>query len=69
MDHDRGEIYLIREQLVGGYSEFTKIGLVRENEGRNSADRAKEHQTGNPRPLVPIELIPTVFDSKWNVYS
>ena len=50
MDHDRGEIYRIREQLVGGYSEFTKIGLVREKEGRSSADRAKEHQTGDPRP-------------------
>lgn len=64
MDHDRGEIYFIREQLVGGYSEFTKIGLVREKEGRSSADRAKEHQTGNPRPLVPIEVIPTVFVSE-----
>jgi len=64
MDHDRGEIYFIREQLAGGYSEFTKIGLVREKEGRNSADRAKEHQTGNPRPLVPIEVIPTVFVSE-----
>ena len=53
MDHDRGEIYFIREQLAGGYSEFTKIGLVREKEGRSSADRAKEHHTGNLRPLVP----------------
>lgn len=64
MDHDRGEIYFIREQLVGGYSEYTKIGLVREKEGRSSADRAGEHQTGNPRPLVPIEVIPTVFVSE-----
>ena len=64
MDQDRGEIYFIREQLAGGYSEFTKIGLVREKDGRSSADRAKEHQTGNPRPLMPIEVIPTVFVSE-----
>ena len=64
MDQDRGEIYFIREQLAGGYSEFTKIGLVREKDGRSSADRIKEHQTGNPRPLMPIEVIPTLFDSK-----
>ena len=64
MDQDRGEIYFIREQLSGGYSEFTKIGLVRERDGRSSADRTKEHQTGNPRPLVPIEVIPTVFVSE-----
>ena len=64
MDQDRGEIYFIREQLAGGYSEFTKIGLVRERDGRSSADRAKEHQTGNPRPLVPIEVVPTVFVSE-----
>ena len=64
MDQDRGEIYFIREQLADGYSEFTKIGLVRERDGRSSADRTKEHQTGNPRPLVPIEVIPTVFVSE-----
>jgi hypothetical protein len=64
MDQDRGEIYFIREQLAGGYSEFTKIGLVREKDGRSSADRTKEHQTGNPRPLMPIEVIPTVFVSE-----
>jgi hypothetical protein len=64
MDQDRGEIYFIREQLAGGYSGFTKIGLVREKDGRSSADRAKEHQTGNPRPLVPIEVVPTVFVSE-----
>jgi hypothetical protein len=63
MDQDRGEIYFIREQLAGGYSEFTKIGLVREKDGRSSADRTKEHQTGNPRPLVSVKEIPTVFVS------
>ena len=64
MDLNRGEIYFIREQLQSGYSEFIKIGLVRERDGRSSADRTKEHQTGNPRPLVPIEVVPTVFVSE-----
>ena len=63
MDQDRGEIYFIREQLAGGYSEFTKIGLVRERDGRSSADRTKEHQTGNPRLLESIKEVPTVFVS------
>jgi hypothetical protein len=63
MDQDRGEIYFIREQLAGGYSEFTKIGLVRERDGRSSADRTKEHQTGNPRLLVSVKGVPTVFVS------
>jgi hypothetical protein len=64
MDLDPGEIYFIREQLDGGYSEYTKIGLVREKPGRSSLDRAKEHQTGNPRPLVPIGVVTTVFVSE-----
>ena len=61
MDLDRGEIYFIREQVGAGYSEFTKIGLVGEREGRSSADRAKEHQTGNPRLLHPETIIATPF--------
>jgi len=64
MDLDRGEIYFIREQLDGGYSEYTKIGLVREKPGRSSLDRAKEHQTGNPRTLVPVGVVTTVFVSE-----
>ena len=61
MDLDPGEIYFIREQVGDGFSEYTKIGLVREKTGRTSLDRAKEHQTGNPRLLMPIKVIPTVF--------
>jgi hypothetical protein len=61
MDLDAGEIYFIREQIGDSYSEYTKIGLVREKTGRTSLDRAKEHQTGNPRSLVPVKVIPTVF--------
>jgi hypothetical protein len=64
MDLDSGEIYFIREQVGGEYTEFTKIGKVAEKPGRSSLDRAKEHQTGNPRPLVPIEVVQTVFVSE-----
>jgi hypothetical protein len=64
MDLDSGEIYFIREQVGGEYTEFTKIGKVAERPGRSSLDRAKEHQTGNPRPLVPIEVVQTVFVSE-----
>jgi hypothetical protein len=64
MDLDSGEIYFIREQVGGAYTEFTKIGKVAERPGRSSLDRAKEHQTGNPRPLVPIEVVQTVFVSE-----
>ena len=61
VDLDPGEIYFIREQVGDGYSEYTKIGLVREKTGRSSLNRAKEHQTGNPRALVPVKVIHTVF--------
>jgi hypothetical protein len=64
MDLDSGEIYFIREQVGGEFTEFTKIGKVAERPGRSSLDRAKEHQTGNPRPLVPIEVVQTVFVSE-----
>jgi hypothetical protein len=64
MDLDSGEIYFIREQVGGEYTEFTKIGKVAEKPGRSSLDRAKEHQTGNPRPLEPIKVVQTVFVSE-----
>ena len=64
MDLDSGEIYFIREQVGGEYTEFTKIGKVAERPGRSSLDRAKEHQTGNPRPLVPIKVVQTAFVSE-----
>jgi len=64
MDLDGGEIYFIREQVGGEYTEFTKIGKVADRPGRSSLDRAKEHQTGNPRPLVPIKVVQTVFVSE-----
>ena len=63
MDLKSGEIYFIREQVGGEYTEFTKIGKVTERPGRSSLDRAKEHQTGNPRPLKPIKVVQTTFVS------
>jgi hypothetical protein len=46
-----GEIYFVREIIGDGYGPFVKIGLVARKEGRDSMDRLKEHQTGNPRVL------------------
>jgi hypothetical protein len=63
MDLKRGEIYFIRERVGTEFTEFTKIGLVREKEGRSSADRAKEHQTGNPRLLSTVKVVQTAFVS------
>jgi hypothetical protein len=63
MDHKRGEIYFIGERDANAFSDFVKIGLVREREGRDSNDRIKEHQTGNPRPLHLHHVVPTVLVS------
>ena len=38
MDLDSGEIYFIREQAGGEYTEFTKIGKVAEKPGRSAPD-------------------------------
>ena len=48
-----GEIYLIEEidPRTQQPTDYCKIGIVRDKEGRSSEDRAKEHQTGNPRQL------------------
>jgi hypothetical protein len=48
-----GEIYFVREldPNTQAFTQFVKIGLVNENENRNSFDRLLDHQTGNPRAL------------------
>jgi len=53
MSEASGEIYFIGETdyLTKEPTSFYKIGLVREAEGRDSASRLDEHQTGNPRTL------------------
>jgi hypothetical protein len=64
MDLDRGQIYFIREKLAGGYSEYTKIGRVAESKTRDSAKRAKEHQTGNPRSLETFNVVTTALHQR-----
>lgn len=49
-----GEIYFIGEKdlKTGETSDYYKIGIVREVEGRTSVNRLSEHQTGNARRLL-----------------
>lgn len=56
-----GEIYVITEldPRTRTETDYCKIGIVREKEDRDSNNRAKEHQTSNPRELVVSERIPT----------
>jgi len=53
LTHIPGEIYFVREidRKSKGFTGFVKIGLVRASERRNSFNRLREHQTGNPRAL------------------
>ncbi len=59
METTQGEIYFVREQEVNGFSPYTKIGLIKYTEDRDSQSRIGEHQTGNPRPLIVFRFIPT----------
>jgi hypothetical protein len=56
-----GELYFIgeRDHMTGQQTPFFKIGMVRADEDRTSADRLQEHQTGNPRPLFIHKVIAT----------
>jgi hypothetical protein len=47
-----GEVYFIRERdrIDGGSSSYVKIGIVQDI-ARDSQQRLREHQTGNPRDL------------------
>ncbi len=49
MSYASGEIYFVRERTDNSFSPYVKIGLV--HGIRDSLERLKEHQTGNPRPL------------------
>jgi hypothetical protein len=67
MQHNRqmkltpGELYFIgeRDHLTGEQTPFFKIGIVRADESRTSADRLQEHQTGNPRSLFVHHVVKT----------
>ena len=56
-----GELYFIgeRDHLTGEQTSFFKIGIVRADESRTSADRLQEHQTGNPRSLFVHHVVKT----------
>lgn len=57
--HDPGEVYFIHtmDQVSGESHGYYKIGIVR-NE-RDSEQRIKEHQTGNPHRIVPYKILST----------
>lgn len=61
MELGQGEIYFVTEQNGLGHTEFVKIGLVGDAEGRSSLGRMKEHQTGNPRILKLLDVVKTAF--------
>jgi len=63
MELGQGEIYFIAERDGASNTGFIKIGLVRDRDGRDSYDRIKEHQTGNPRTLQMLEYVKTVLVS------
>lgn len=56
-----GKLYFINEHDVqtGQRSNYYKIGIVREADGRDSENRLLEHQTGNPRKLWIVEELNT----------
>jgi hypothetical protein len=56
-----GELYFIREQdfLTQKFSQYVKIGLIKDNGDRSSVDRLLEHQTANPRQLILFEVLAT----------
>jgi hypothetical protein len=59
MAYKPGEIYFVRESVLGSdtLSSFVKIGLVASP--RTSDERLKEHQTGNPRRLKNQAIVTT----------
>ena len=54
-----GQLYFINEQDVrtGQRSNYYKIGIVRDAEGRDTKNRLLEHQTGNPRKLCVVATL------------
>ena len=56
-----GELYFVGEEdlINGTLTPLVKIGHVREKEDRTSEERAREHQTGNPRHLRVLHAQPS----------
>jgi len=57
--HDPGQVYFIHtiDQGSGKSHGYYKIGIVRND--RESSERIKEHQTGNPHRIVPYKILLT----------
>lgn len=70
IDLRAGEIYFIGEKDVrtNQSSSYYKIGLVREKDDRDVAQRLEEHQTANPRQLMLRRSIKTPCVSKVESY-
>lgn len=56
-----GEIYLIAEvdPRTGEHTPYCKVGIVRKSADRDSENRRKDHQTGNPRKLLTVATVTT----------
>jgi hypothetical protein len=54
-----GELYVIGELdlRTNEKTNYYKVGIVREKRERTSAERLKDHQTGNPRELFVYDFI------------
>ena len=56
-----GELYFLGEldHRTQQPTPYVKIGIVRESDVRDTAQRLKEHQTGNPRQIVEVAVLGT----------
>jgi len=59
MKFTAGELYVIGEidLRTNQKTNYYKVGIVREKKERTSAERLKDHQTGNPRELFVHDFI------------
>lgn len=59
MKFTAGELYVIGELdlRTNEKTNYYKVGIVREKRERTSAERLKDHQTGNPRELFVYKFI------------
>ena len=59
MKFTAGELYVIGELdlRTNEKTKYYKVGIVREKKERTSAERLKDHQTGNPRELFVCDFI------------
>ena len=59
MKFTAGELYVIGEidLRTSQKTNYYKVGIVREKKERTSAERLKDHQTGNPRKLFVHDFI------------